>query len=129
PVSGRWVMLQLYHHLLIDHTTIEIVREEVAAHLTGRAGQLPEPVAFRNFVAQARLGVSAQEHEAFFRAMLGDVEEPTVPFGLGNVHGDGGGILEGRRGLDEALARRLRMRARALGVSAASLFHLAWAQV
>ena len=128
-VHDRWVVLLLLHHLACDHTTLEVVQEEIQAHLLGRAEGLPAPLPFRNFVAQARLGVSREEHEAFFREMLGDVDEPTAPFGLTDVQGDGAGISEGRRAMDPALAKRLRARARALGVSAASLFHLAWAQV
>jgi amino acid adenylation domain-containing protein len=127
--KARWVMLQLFHHLSIDHTTLEIVQQEIQAYLRGQAGQLPAPLPFRNFVAQARLGVSSEEHKAFFQNMLGDVDEPTAPFGLRDVRGDGSGIAEARRPVDAPLARRLRERARALGVSAASLCHLAWAQV
>ena len=127
--KARWVMLQLFHHLSIDHTTLEIVQQEIQAYLRGQAEQLSAPLPFRNFVAQARLGLSREEHEAFFRKMLGDVEEPTAPFGLVNMRGDGSDIAEGRRAVDAPLAKRLRERARALGVSAASLCHLAWAQV
>ena len=65
----------------------------------------------------------------FFRKLLGDVDEPTTPFGLSDVQGDGSGIQEGFSLVDAALARRLRETARAFGVSAASVFHLAWAQV
>src|SRR5258708_31559074 len=61
--------------------------------------------------------------------MLADVEEPTAPFGLLDVQGDGGGIEQARLGLDGDLARRLRAHARRLGVSAATLCHLAWALV
>ena len=87
----RWVMMLLLHHLAGDHTTLEVMQEEVQAHLLGRAERLPEPQPFRNLVAQARLGVSREEHEEFFRKMLGDVEEPTAPFGLLDVQGDGTG--------------------------------------
>src|SRR5205085_10813381 len=125
----RWLLLLLSHHLALDHTTLEIVGEEVQAHLLGESERLPEPLPFRNFVAQARLGVSREEHEAFFRRLLGDVEEPTAPFGLLEARGDGSGIKEARREVEAHLARRVRQRARRLGVSAASLYHLAWAQV
>ena len=54
------------------------------------------PLPFRNFVSAARLGVSRAAHEAFFRRMLGDIDEPTAPFGLMNVRGDGSGIADCR---------------------------------
>jgi amino acid adenylation domain-containing protein len=73
--------------------------------------------------------VSREEHERFFRGMLGDVEEPTAPYGLLDVWGEGHGIGEAWFPVAGDLGARLRRRARALGVSAASLFHLAWAQV
>jgi len=68
-------------------------------------------------------------HETFFRRMLGDVDEPTAPYGLTDVQGDGAGITDACCSVDPALAQRLRAQARALGVSAASIYHLAWAQV
>ena len=62
--------------------------------------------------------------------MLGDVDEPTAPFGLTDVHGGGSGISRSRVPASTRLSRkRLRARARAIGVSAASVCHLAWAQV
>ncbi|MGO8655189.1 condensation domain-containing protein, partial [Rhizobium ruizarguesonis] len=67
--------------------------------------------------------------EAFFREMLADIDEPTLPFGLSEVYGDGRGSREARRMLPQALNDRLRHQARRLGVSLASLCHLAWAQV
>ena len=127
--DGRWLMMVLLHHLAGDHSTLEVMREEVRAHLEGREKDLPAPLPFRNLVAQARLGVSQQEHENFFRQMLGDVDEPTAPFGLVNIQGDGSGIEEARVLLNSDLAQRLRSQARRLGVSTASVCHLAWAQV
>jgi len=127
--KDRWLMLQLLHHLAGDHTTLEVMQAEVQAYLLGQQASLPAPLPFRNLVAQARLGAGREEHEAFFRQMLEDVDEPTAPFGLLDARGDGGGIEEARLALDGDLARRLRASARRLGVSLASLCHLAWARV
>jgi amino acid adenylation domain-containing protein/non-ribosomal peptide synthase protein (TIGR01720 family) len=127
--KGRWLLLWLRHHLIDDNTTLKLTSNELQAHLLGQADQLPAPQPFRNFVAQARLGRKRAEEEAFFREMLGDVEEPTAPFGLLEGQDDGSEIQEARVIVGEGLARRLRERARVLGVSAASLCHVAWGRV
>ncbi|HEX6911111.1 MAG TPA: amino acid adenylation domain-containing protein [Longimicrobium sp.] len=127
--QGRWLLLLQRHHLISDHTTLEVLHEEMRLFRQGRQAELPAPLPFRNYVAQARLGVSADEHRAFFRALLADVDEPTAPFGVLDVRGDGSGMREARLDVDDGLAARLRERARTLGVSAASIAHVAWAQV
>jgi Condensation domain len=126
---SRWLVLLQCHHLAIDHITLELMFAEVRALLEGRIEQLGPAIPFRNFVAQARLGIRREEHEVFFRRMLGDVSEPTAPFGLLDVRGDGSGIEEAQLSLDPDLARRLRAQVRRLGVTASSVFHLAWALV
>ncbi|MFJ9567942.1 amino acid adenylation domain-containing protein, partial [Streptomyces fuscichromogenes] len=129
PGSGRWLALVQVHHLLQDHTGLEVVMGEVATLMAGRGDELPAPLPFRDFVAQARLGVSREEHEEYFAGLLGDVTEPTLPFGLSDVHGDGTGLKRARLTLDDDLAERVREGARGLGVSPATLFHVAWARV
>ncbi|MGA9700636.1 non-ribosomal peptide synthetase, partial [Pseudomonas sp.] len=129
PANGRVVVVLLYHHIALDHTAFDVVLREMQGYLLGHPAPTAAPMPYRNYVAQARLGVSEQEHEAFFREMLGDVDEPTLPFGLQDVRGDGSAIEEHRLHLDAGLNRRLRAQARVLGVSTASLFHLAWGQV
>ncbi|HEU0053788.1 MAG TPA: amino acid adenylation domain-containing protein, partial [Longimicrobium sp.] len=126
---GRWLLLLLNHHLTGDHESLEVLREEISAYLLGTESELPAPLPFRDYVARAALGVSREEHERFFRGMLGDVEEPTAPYGLLDVWREGHGIGEARIPVAGDVAARLRRRARTLGVSAASLCHLAWAQV
>ncbi|HEX8613864.1 MAG TPA: amino acid adenylation domain-containing protein [Telluria sp.] len=127
--SQGWLLQLVMHHMILDHTTLDIMFHEMGLIQAGRLDALPEPVPFRDFVAEARQEGRAREHEAFFRQMLGDVDEPTAPFGLTDIKGDGGNIDEVREQLPPALAQRLRRQARAAGVSAASLFHWAWAQV
>ncbi|MEV0505558.1 AMP-binding protein, partial [Streptomyces spectabilis] len=129
PGSDRWLLALQVHHLIQDHTALAVLLGEVRALLGGDAEALPVPVPFREFVAQARLGVSRAEHERFFGELLGGVSEPTAPFGLLDVHGDGSDVAEATEVLDAGLAVRLREQARRLGVSPATLFHLVWARV
>ncbi|HEX6913304.1 MAG TPA: amino acid adenylation domain-containing protein, partial [Longimicrobium sp.] len=127
--QDRWLLLMQDHHLISDHTTLEVLQEEIRAIQQGRGAELPAPLPFRTFVAQARLGVSRAEHEAYFHGLLADVDEPTAPFGLLDVLSDGADVEVAAQALEPALAGRLRARARTLGVSAASLCHVAWGQV
>jgi amino acid adenylation domain-containing protein len=127
--SGGWKMLQILHHAIADQRTLELMKREIEAYLLGEEASLPQPIPFRKVVAQSRLGANREDHEAYFRKLLGDVDEPTAPFGLANTQGDGRQIEEKELVLDSELARRVRERARHLEVSATSVFHLAWAQV
>ena len=58
-----------------------------------------------------------------------DVTEPTAPFGLLDVRGDGTDVERAQVAVDAELAGRLRARARALGVCPATVFHLVVARV
>ncbi|EQB97991.1 hypothetical protein B738_27667 [Photorhabdus temperata subsp. temperata M1021] len=127
--DGRWLVLQLQHHLIGDHTTLEVMNHEVQAYLAGQGNSLPDPVPFRNLVAQTRLGVSQAEHTRFFTDMLTGVDEPTLLFGVTEVHYDGSQVTELHRMLAAELNDRLRSQAKRLGVSLAALCHVAWAQV
>ncbi len=129
PQNKRWIGLLVFHHLINDAASLGVLIEETEAHMLGQAHDLAASVPYRNYVAQSRLGISEQEHEGFFRDMLGDVDEPTLPFGIQEVQGDGDASEEVQHLLDASLSQRLRVQARRLGVSAASLYHLAWAHV
>ncbi|MFB7621020.1 condensation domain-containing protein, partial [Kitasatospora sp. NPDC056181] len=129
PGSGRWLALLRIHQLVRDHTTQEALLRELGAFLSGRGDSLPAPLPFRDFVAQARFGVPREEHERYFADLLGDVTEPTAPYGLLDVHGDGVRARRAQLGVDAGLADRVRDAARRHGVSAATVFHLAWARV
>ncbi len=127
--NDRWLLLMLTHHLVLDHTSLEIVVNELRTLMSDARAVLPPSLPYRNFIAMARACHSAEEHEAFFKSRLGDVEEPTAPFGMLDIQSGDGQTLEGRLTLDDEVSQRLRERARAMGVAPASLFHLAWAAV
>ena len=129
PHSQQWYALLQTHHLVCDNGSLEILSGEAMAFIEERAQALPAPVPYRNHVAQTLGQLRSEETEAFFRSRLGDVEEPTAPFGLLDVQGDGSQAELVYQTLPDTLARRVRLQARRLGVSVATVFHAAWALV
>ncbi|MDX3117047.1 non-ribosomal peptide synthetase, partial [Streptomyces scabiei] len=127
--DDRWLALIRMHHMVQDHTAKDVLLEEVRAFLAGRGDELPEPLPFRNFVAQARGAVDESDHERYFGELLGDVDEPTAPYGLVAARGDGSGVVRDALTLPQDLTDRIRETSRRIGVSAASVLHVAWARV
>lgn len=127
--SDRWYALLQVHHIVDDAVSLRILISEVVAHLQGCSRQLAEPVPYRNHVAYTLARAQVQDSEQFFRKRLSDVTEPTAPFGLLDVHGDGSRISEAHKEMDADLSQRVRIQARRLNVSVATLFHAAWALV
>src|SRR5207237_210300 len=81
PPSYLWPVLPLLRHLISDPSPSHILGAEVEAILDGRRNELAASQSFRNLVAHARLGTGADDHERFFSSLLGDIDEPTLPFG------------------------------------------------
>jgi amino acid adenylation domain-containing protein len=127
--TGRWLVMQLLHHLVDDYTALQVMKAEVETIMRGESDRLTQPTPFRDFIASSRNASNRDENAAFFREMLGDVEEPTAPFGLLNVQGDGSRIKEAQVELSAVLTGRIREGARRLAVSAASMCHAAWGLV
>ncbi|MEQ1571489.1 MAG: amino acid adenylation domain-containing protein, partial [Myxococcota bacterium] len=128
PETSEWLLALLTHHLIDDNYTLQLVLGEVRELLDRGPGGLLPPVPYRNFVAQLR-SVPPEVHERFFRAQLADLNEPTAPFGVLDVQGDGASIDEVVVPLEPRVAERLREVARTHRVSPAALFHAAWALV
>jgi amino acid adenylation domain-containing protein len=129
PDGDHWYALLCTHHLVCDNVSLEILLNEIAAHLEGRQHSLPAPVPYRNHVAQALAHTKSQSSEAFFRSKLGMISHTTAPFDLVNVRGNGGEIQGAKGAVTQELMRRLRSEARRLNVSAGTMFHAAWALV
>src|SRR5205085_64577 len=85
--NGYLALLQI-HHLVCDHESLDAMLAEVTQYVRAESQwSLPEPIPYRNHVAQALAHAQHNDSEEFFRGKLGDVEETTAPFGLANVHG------------------------------------------
>ncbi|SFH02542.1 amino acid adenylation domain-containing protein [Duganella sp. CF458] len=126
--DGRVYLALLSHHLIGDHVTMEAVVGEVMSLLEGREAGLPAPVQYRDFIA-GLLAARQPDHAAYFRNLVGDVSEPCLPFGLQSVRVDGEPAGQHTVNLDAGTSIRIASAARAAGVTAAALFHLAWARV
>ncbi|HET8774954.1 MAG TPA: amino acid adenylation domain-containing protein, partial [Thermoanaerobaculia bacterium] len=127
-VNGEWLLSLLSHHMVCDHSTMELVVAEVRALMRDAAEQLTRPFPLRNLVAQAGR-IPHAEHEAYFREQLGDIDEPTAPFGVLDVQVKTTDLRNAGVRLDQALSERIRDCAGQLGVPPSVLFHVAWAQV
>ncbi|PHM60988.1 non-ribosomal peptide synthetase [Xenorhabdus ishibashii] len=128
PAQNEWLLALRFHHLVSDHMTLELILAEIALILQGETASLPAVLPYRNFIAQT-LATPTTEHEAYFRAQLADIDEPTAPFGVLKVSTDNNLVTEARLPIAPDLAKTIRTQARRLGVSPGVLFHVAWAQV
>lgn len=129
PANDRLVVMELSHHLTTDRTTGDIITTELMAIMSGQGQHLPDPVPYRNFVARLRSGITDGEHEPFFRELLKDVDKTTAPFGLLDVHRDGSEIVEKSIVVEGELGQSLSNLARAKGLSATAVIHVAWGYV
>ncbi len=117
------------HHLVDDNQSLQVVRDELRALVRDEASALPTAAPYRDFVARTRALSASGRDEPFFQARLADVSEPTSPFGLMDVHGDGSDVVEHVARLPDELSQRIVQQARQHGVVPAALLHLAWGMV
>jgi amino acid adenylation domain-containing protein len=129
--SGKWYALLQLHHLLSDLQSLKVLIEEAMAFLEGREIELPDPENYRNYVVSRLESAPEEEKESaiFFDTKLNEVDEPTAPFGVMDVHADRGRPVEASRAIGPQLTQEIRTQARLSGVSAARLFHAAWGLV
>jgi len=127
--SQEYFVLLQYHHIISDHVGLDIIQKELTLYQQGLGDTLPAPVAYREFVAHAQHQALHNDAEAFFKNTLGDIDEPTAPFNLLEVNGDGSRIVEIREKVPTETSCNIRRLAKQLSVSPAAIFHSAWAMV
>lgn len=128
-VDGTWYALLQVHHIICDHQSLQAIVAEALAVMAGHADRLPQPAAYREYVAQALQSADLAEAETFFRSKLHDIDTTTAPFGVLDVNADGSRIEESRHLLHVELARQIREQARRHGTTPARLFHALWGLV
>lgn len=127
--SGHCWLQLASHHLIMDHTSLEILVSEVRQIQLGQQDLLPEPVPFSRFVALAKQGKTPAQHSAYFTELLGDVTTPTAPYNQLDTKGNGANIIKHEQQVPLEIATQIRQLASEQGVSSAAIFHLAWAMV
>ncbi|MFK4467820.1 amino acid adenylation domain-containing protein [Bacillus sp. RC252] len=127
--TGMWYMLFNMHHLIDDATSLGFLFSEVVAYLKGNESSLGNLTPYREFIGYTIKQMNSDGMKAYFEKTLGDVSEPTIPFGIVNVYGDGRSILDMRRSLSTYLSNSIRALAKRMRLSPASVFHAAWAIV
>ena len=129
PNSREYFVVLQYHHIISDHVGLDIIQHELTLYQSGQIERLPQAVPYREFVAHSQYQALHNDADGFFKKMLGDIDEPTVPFNLLDVNGDGGRIVELRAGVPAKISADIRRISRQLSVSPAAFFHAVWAIV
>ncbi|WP_408029776.1 AMP-binding protein, partial [Tenacibaculum xiamenense] len=114
------------HHLVLDHVGLERVIFEIEQYLLGNKESLPTPVLYRDFIAHTLHSQATNNDEDYFKALLGDIEEPTYPFNLTNVLENTREIKETEIRLPKELSEKVRAVGIDLGMSPAVIFHAAY---
>ncbi|PYC16926.1 non-ribosomal peptide synthetase [Pseudomonas mosselii] len=126
--SGGWSLLILSHHLVGDRTSLRLMQDELCLIMSGAWNSLPAVNQFPDYALKIR-ALGTHRDEAFFHERLGDLREPTAPFGLLEAVDARAQIGEARIMLSVSLTARLRELTRRHRVGVPAILHLAWALV
>ncbi len=127
--KGEYFIFLQLHHIVSDHVGLEIIQSEIQTILEGGTGKLLAPRQYREFVAHALYLVESLDAKEFFNRKLGDITEPTAPFNLINVYGDGRDIVEHTERLPLYFSNKVRDASKRFSVSPAALFHAVYGLV
>ncbi|WP_233899380.1 non-ribosomal peptide synthetase, partial [Tenacibaculum piscium] len=119
-----------HHHIMMDHMGTSKIIEEIGLYLSGRAGMLPTPVLFRDFVGYVINREKIAKSETYFRGLYSRIETPSYPFNLSDTKIAGSSIIAtSKKMLSSELRDCIRKVSNDLQVSPAVLFHAAFGLV
>ncbi|KAA1239835.1 condensation domain-containing protein, partial [Aquimarina sp. RZ0] len=126
----EYYLIVNYHHLVLDHVGLEKIIEEISMYVSGQGDQLLSPDLYRNFIGDIICNYSLAASEDYFGSLLGEIDEPTYPFGLSNTLGDGSTKIDSSKVmLSSELSSSIRSISSKLQMSPAVLFHAAFGLV
>ncbi|KAF9079036.1 hypothetical protein BGX27_007215, partial [Mortierella sp. AM989] len=59
-IDSKWAVVELMHHIIIDLSTLETMKEEVKLFMNDQAHQMLEPEQFRKLIAHVKAGPSPE---------------------------------------------------------------------
>ncbi|CAL2107142.1 hypothetical protein T190115A13A_330001 [Tenacibaculum sp. 190524A02b] len=124
--NDNYYLIINQHHLAIDHVGLEKIISEIEMYVSGQVENLPTPVLYRNFIGHAIHLQSTNNSETYFKGLFGGIDEPTYPFELSDIRGNGNGVKESSIILPEDLSKEIRNVSVTLGISPAVMFHAAY---
>lgn len=127
--NKQWILQVITHHLIGDQMTTVSQEREIRTLLSGDHASLPAPVPFRNFVAQSRHSIESSDYKSYFTEQLGSFTEPTAPYAMADIPSESIKQCQSTHIIDAVLSTQLRKVCQSLGVTPATLFHVAWANV
>jgi amino acid adenylation domain-containing protein len=126
--GGSYILLRL-HHLVSDHESMESVFRKAMRRLGGVEEAASDQNPYREYIANLKRNAAVANSITYFSQRLAGVTEGTTPFGIADGRADEGPNEEAFCTLAHEVSRRIRERARRLGASEATLFHVVWAMV
>ncbi len=126
PSTNNYYLIINQHHLVMDHVGLEKIVVEVEEYLSGNKEDLPETVSYRDFIGHTLHLQETNDSASYFHELLGNIEEPTYPFELSDVQGNGSTIQEAEIILPNSLSKEIRKVCADLGMSSAVIFHAAY---
>ncbi|SEC23103.1 amino acid adenylation domain-containing protein [Tenacibaculum sp. MAR_2009_124] len=129
PVNNNYYLIVNQHHLVMDHVGLEKIIFEVDQYLSGNKDILPKPVLYREFIGHTLHLQETNDSESYFKELLADIEDPTYPFNLSDIRGNGSDIKDSEIILSLELSRKIRSISIELGMSPAVIFHAAYGLV
>ncbi|CAM1358033.1 amino acid adenylation domain-containing protein [Tenacibaculum xiamenense] len=124
--NNAFYLILLGHHLVLDHVGIEKITLEVKEYLSGNKNSLPKPALYRNFIGHTLHLQETNDSEFYFKQLLSGIEDPTYPFGLSDIRGNGSTLRDSEIVLPSNINKEIRRVCLELGMSPAVLFHAAF---